>query len=379
MAEDRTAAVTIAGIAKSGPLFAPTWPPPVVPVTMVLPMLSESLGLFPVLGRTPTQDVKYVSRGVQLAERHRGSLPLSATFNGLELIWALGLGRAAFTIGGTDNPEEIVPGAYRHTFELDLDFHSHAWAFDEGVEFDGGVAFDQQMVRNSTVAIDKSLEAVWESRGATIQSLGFDDDGGTARINLGILSHSLDRDSATNTDLTSLVCPPWQHLRPEARTIRIGPQSEVTPLDSSHDQRVESWSMTINNALSSGQTQDSGLYIGEPRRRGVPLLSATVNLPRWSSDTLIDFAQAQSDVMASVVYTGDEIAATGENWELGIYFPSVRLVEPKIPTRGAQVYGQSYLLDLSAPDAPMAGMPATALLSPIIVQAVTDSAANPLF
>lgn len=377
---DRSAVESIAGFTLSAVATAPAWPPVVTQVVDLLPMLTETFGEIPVVrGQNQLRPSTGQGQSVQIGRVSRGNVNLWPTYNALEHVWAAVLGRMAYSQSGTLLPEEIVPGAYAHTYEIDPVWRSHAWTLDDGVTLDSGVMLNQQIVPHGTYAVDRG-DVVWEFAGACLTGVAFSSSPARMDMQLLGIGHSLSLSSVTNPDLSGVPKPAWQDVRHLDLTLRIGTQSTVTALSGADDVAPALFSVSMRHQIATQQRLDSGLYIGHPRRTGVPLVRGRISLPRYSDDVQHLRAIASDQLMIEAVYTGPEIAATGINYELGIYLPSVRLVQPQLPTRaGGRLYDQNYQLQASVPRETYAGMPATIAPSPIIVRLVTDSAVHPLY
>jgi hypothetical protein len=194
------------------------------------------------------------------------------------------------------------------------------------------------------------------------------------------LAYGLDRASATNPDLSALTPPLSIPLQFEQLELRLAPYSASTALDSGDAVSVNQFSVALDNALSARQTEASGLYIGEPKRGDFPGITGALRLPRYEADTLAGWAAAKTALMLSAVFTGPEIAATGEYFQVGIYLPTITLLEADLSTSGPEQHEPSFTFEATTPSAAAAGMPVVQdAPAPLIVQ-VTDSDANhPLY
>lgn len=377
---DRTGLATVAGLALSPSVTSETWPPGATTVTQLLPLLRESLAERPL--NTP-QNRQMPTTGPQagalLGRLAAGNLIVSPTLNGSELIWALIMGRMRYSDGVSTYPLEIVPGAYRHVYEVDDLYHAHAWRLNDGVLLDDGVDLDQQMLQHGTTVVDKGGESAWQFIGTNIARARLRTGDRESRLELETLCHSLEKDSVSNPNLDGATKPSWQHVEHVRLTFRIGPQSTITPLGPSDEFKLDTFDFEINHGIEGRQRSDTGFYIGAPRRARPPQFAATLSLPRVDSETLDDWARSSTRLMASATYDGAEIASTGEFYRFTIWMPDAILVENESPTDGGRVYAQRYGMFLNTPNEAVAGIPVTAELSPIVIEMQTDSGVNPFY
>ena len=370
---------TVAGFEIGDVVDISTWPPTVATVTKLLPMLSESVAEQPISTGQPRRlPAQGVEPGALLSLVSAGLISLQATYNDLEHVWAVALGRMPYSVSTVRRPEEIVPGAYRHTYEIDPTYHSHAWRLNDGVLLDDGIDINQQQITHGVFAVDRG-DVVHETNGVSIDTLQFISTNRAVLLNLGVIGHQLNLASITNPDLSGVTKPAWEPVQHVDADIRLGTQSTITPLGTGDRIDVATMRISLANRVVARQTLDSGLYISAPRRGRMQTLTGGINLPRYANDTLYNRARTGEQLMMQAVYTGPEIDATGIDYELGIYLPSVKLVSPVLPTRGARINTQDYTLQISTAPEAQAGMPATIEQSPIIVQLVTDSSVHPLY
>lgn len=373
---DRIGAASAGGLALSPAVTERTWPPAPSVVSKLLPLLNEGMVVNPII---TLQDLLSPEVGqapsIQRAKVYGGPLSVHATYNDIELLWGLWLGREAFSIGGTAQPEMLAAGVYRHTFEIDPQYHSHAWTFEEGVQLGSGVTIGHQILPSGTLAIEKE-DVLWEFRGWQVIAGVFSAGPRETKIRLNSVAYDLDLASVTNPDLSAASLPSFEDIRLLDMTLRIGPQSTITPLDSSNDVDVDRFQFGLTYSVSVEQRADSGLFIGEPRRVGVPQIRGVLGKPRYSDDVQSNRAFDSTPQMASAVFEGPEIGATGFNYELGVYFPHLELTNPNMAVRGAELIREDYAFQAGVPGDDYAGMPATTRRTPIIVQVVSGESGH---
>lgn len=373
--------ITKAAIRREAIVSVPTWP-------AVSPAAADVLLLFRThdVDERPqlTSHARHTPQGghqagSQVAKVSSGPMTLDGVYNGMAVVWAMALGRMAKRIGGTTNPETLASGAYRHTIEIDPVLHSHAWELGSGVQLGDGLLIGQQLARRCTLAIDHGV-STWAFKSAMVNQLELRAGVRDVSIGLSWLAHSLDRSSVTNPDLDSITQPNWLDLVFHQLELRIGPYSASTALDANDAAQLSGFRLQLNNNLVARRTEDSGLYMGEPKRQSLPVVSGAFTAPRYESDALTAWVNANTTLMASAVFTGPKIASTGFNYELGIYLPTITLREANLPTEGSGQQQQAYTFEATAPRAAAAGMPSVqSAETPLIVQVTDDNSAHALY
>lgn len=371
--------MTKAAIRREALVTTPTWPAASpVAANVLLPMLSHDVDERPAWQAHARLEPAAYQAGSQRARRASGPMVLEGVYNGLAVVWALALGRMAYRIGGTANPETLTSGAYRHTIEVDPVLHSHAWELGNGAQL-GDLLVGQQLARRATLAIDHQV-STWEFLSGMINTLTFSANPQAITIALTWRAHALDQGSGTNPNLTSVTQPSWVPLTFHELEFRIGAYSASTALDSGDAINISEFQFQLDNQLVTRQTESSGLYIAEPKRSGLPTVTGGFVVPRYEADTLKAWALANTTLMASAVFTGSEIAATGENYTLAIYFPTLTLNRLNMDTGDSGQQRQAFSFTATSPSAAAAGMPSTqSAETPLIVQVTDADSAKPLY
>jgi hypothetical protein len=209
---------------------------------------------------------------------------------------------------------------------------------------------------------------------------GLDLDAGPdgVALALALVAHSLTHASVINPDLDSADPAPQYPVAFTELELRLGVYSTTTPLDAGDAHDVSGIRLRVDNALSVRGDASTGLHIAEPKRRGPVQVSGELLLPRYSADTVLDWAADATELMASLVFTGPAIAATGFAYALRLWLPCVRLARASAPTTGADEPTQRVAFAAYAPQATPAGFPQTWLAGPLAVELVTDRQAHPL-
>lgn len=372
--------LTKAALRREALVATPTWPAASpAAANVLLPLLSCDVDERPAWSSHSRLSPASRQAGVQTARRVTGPMSLEGIYNGLAVIWALALGRQAYRIGGTDNPETLASGAYQHTFEIDPKHHSHAWELGSGVELGDGVDIGQQLARRSTLVIDHGVSC-WEFLSGMINTFQLSASPADVTLDLTWRGHSLDTASATNEDLDEVTQPAWVPISFHELEFRLGAYSASTALDGDDAIAITEFRLEIDNHLEMRQTEASGLYPGEPKRTEPVTITGGFSVPRYEADTLKDWALANTALMASAVFTGPEIASTGEFYQLAIWLPTITLSLANLDTGGSTMQRQAFSFEATSPSAAAAGMPGVQDdETPLIVQVTDEDSAKALW
>lgn len=301
------------------------------------------------------------------------TLPLPVTYEGLEPLWCCALGYQPKRHGSTVFPEEVVPGAYRHRYEIDNVLQADYWTSADGWDSGDGLASsEQQKTRRLTVAATTGNVAAWEWLSAMVEQLTLH-----GRVNrpltasVQFLAGTLDTTPTTNTlaALQALGTPTAPRVLWHHSVFRLGAYSASTPLDSSHNIRVSAFTLRLENRLVVTYSPRVTLTPEEHVRGDAPRITGQLTVPRYVADTLINGQRAGTTYMADLICTGEPIGVTGENYTLELYWPTIRLSAATQPVwNSAGQLSQTLGFEAYAPTTAAAGMPATIHPTPFIVQ-----------
>jgi hypothetical protein len=367
---------TRAALTREAIVTTPTWPAAsAAAATALLPLLSESVRERPVRESVTTVD------GVQapdtLARPVSGECALMATYNGLELLFALALGYQAKRYAGSVYPLQLATGVYQSRFEVDSDLRSLAW--DQTADgFSGGeLSAGQQRIRRATLCVDKQV-ATWESKSCMLNALELEATPAGVSLGLGLVAHSLTRASVVNPSLSALATPTaFSPVRFSELVCRIGAYSVSTALDSSNVLAVSGVRLSLDNRLAAQQSVTTAPYSDEPARIQPAQVAGSLFLPRYQADTLLAFADAGTELMADMVFSGPTIPGTASNYSLAFYLPAVSLLETDIPTTGP-AWHQVSMPFVAYPKTPGAGFPVGLKNGALMVEIVSELSTNPL-
>ncbi|HDY84869.1 hypothetical protein LCGC14_1452780 [marine sediment metagenome] len=237
--------------------------------------------------------------------------------------------RASATTATIDSAWISDPGAgsdyeisrvFSHTFECSTSLHIETFdnVFSNYSTETSGNSSDV-MMRHGTLVFEKTVDQ-WEWRGVMINQLTFN----YSIINgLNLTADMVPFDmllgSSVNTASTSwdYSAGPTAPIHLQERiigadlTFRIDDFSTGTLLSSTDNQGISEWTMNINNNLKTDQqTTISATHIDEPFRSGFREITGTVTLPRYAANTFFTKYQADTVLMASLIFEGSTLTGT---------------------------------------------------------------------
>lgn len=134
-------------------------------------------------------------------------------------------------------------------------------------------------------------------------------------------------------------------LFPDA-VFRLSTFSTSTPLSSTHNLGLSEFELTVENPLDDAQqTTESGLYRIESARNGKRKIYGSFALPRYTGNTRVNQVQTETDLMASLSFTGSVIA-TGISNALTLWMRRMRLETPDTTTPGTGVAPEKHSFKL---------------------------------
>jgi len=239
---------------------------------------------------------------------------LDTTFVGSDLPLALAMGVATY-VGGS--------GSNQYTFQDALaQFATFAW--------------------NKQDTSDP-----WELMGGMINSMTISGAAGESlKMSLDIMGHKLTIGSGATTTVANLDAlnadlPPlilFKHL-----VFRVGNQANILAAGDSAD--ISSFSITVNNNLSDSQqtTTDNSANFDinqpiQPVRNGKREVTLEITMPRYSAETLFDFATAETALQATLEATDPD----SPNSEWDVIFPNMKIETPSANVGGPEAIEQTF-------------------------------------
>lgn len=373
---------TRVGFKREALLYTNTWPSAAaIAVDTLLPVGEEALAEHATLAYSTTRTSNgSATHADVVAQDAAAPKTFDVRYQGLETIWACALGFQAKRISGTVFPEQLAVGAYKHRFEIDARLHGEAWELGDGFLL-GELTLGQQKVRRMTAASYRGGISVWEAKSVMVNTLELSGAPGQAlSMTLDTIAHSVSNTSVINT--TTVVNALSNVLAPRvlwhAGVFRLRPYSTSTALSGSDVISTQGASVRLSNTLERSAGRRTGLFTEEPQRSTVAEVTGSLTLPRYLVDTLILAQRAGTAYMMDIKFTGGQIAATGQNYALNLYFPTMHFPTTDVRTSGPGRIPVTLPFTCREPTAAAAGMPATHHLGALTVEVVSGLATNPL-
>jgi hypothetical protein len=368
---------TLAGFEREALVTTPTWPATTpARVRATLPLLSGSVtsGVRTQLVTTTASATGGAEDADVLDILPRAEIRLACYYQGLEGLYACGLGHMAKRLDGVVLPEQLAPGVYRHLFEVDTALSTvQRWDADaDGFLPGDGLDLEQRKVRRGTCAIARAV-SVWELLSCMVDHLTFagSKDGVTCTVQL--LAHSRQRPALTNTaaamdGLPRAVAPT---LLFTDLVVRLGVYSASVPLDVTNEIGVTSWSLTVQNQLAAQPGPRTWPAPEEYERGPEPVISGQLLLPRYASEALVDGWHENTRYSLVLQHTGPAIGATGYHYQCTLYLPYVTLTqaEPSGPSPAPATLPVQWAA--LVPPAPAAGFPVMSRATPLALEVIS--------
>ena len=268
----------------------------------------------------------------------------------------------------------VMSKEFKHVFELADSLYDQKWTELYASYPTGGVgtANDKILRRGSLGVLKSSTAKPWVWRSCMVNSMNVSCAAGSGvSIDFDIIPFDLDRASGTNDYAStsnwnfnaSATDSQEKIMFSDIDHFRLGAYSG-TELTSSHNIGISEFSISINNNLQGdAQSASSGLYGVQPTRNGSREVTGSITLPRYDSDTLVDFLANNTELMADLKFSGSTMDNDARSFR--IYINAMRLTSKSVPVGGSGILTQSF--DFQAfiptsnagyPNAPVTGMDA---------------------
>jgi hypothetical protein len=269
-------------------------------------------------------------------------------------------------------PTPLGAGAYRHLYEVSADLASEPWPTADAQPPTA------RLVRRGTFAAWRQV-SVWELMSGMVQSLALVSDGVTVHGEVVLMGDMLSRTSAVNTESTLQTLPPygWPLVSVRHGRLRLGPRSATVPLDAAHEVCYRSLEVRLENNLAASAGPRTALAPEEYTRTAPPVLTLSVELPRYHSDAWLDAWGLSTALMGDLAFTGPPIGGIAQPYQLTWYLPALRLTDVRPSPVALGLPSVRHVLQAEVPDQ-AAGMPATTFGGPCAVEVVCGVATNPL-
>lgn len=378
------APLTRCGLAIESQISSPAWPSASpATVSALLPILAPTPEVIAPLSALSTMSgYGPVTQQTQQTLPANLTVPFEVQYEGFEALWACALGYMARRHSSTMFPETIVSGAYRHRYEMDRVLQAVPWEIGDGWAIGSEIAIGQRKTRRLTVAATTGNVAAWEWLSAMVGQVTLRCGRAEPMIaETQFLAASLDTTPATNTlnALQALTPPTAPRVLWHQGVTRIGAYSASVALDSNDVIAANGFTMTLNNALNTSYSPRLTLTSEEFTRGATPpAVTGAFVVPRYTADTLLDGQRAGTTYMADLIFTGEDIGATGESYTLEFYWPTIKFTNAGPAWHGASMLGETLAFTASIPSAAAAGMPTTIHATPLIVQLQSSVSTHPL-
>jgi len=314
--------------------------------THMIPFSSESM----TMGVESLKNVSLVGAGAQLpADRIKetvsGGVEGQLAYQGWERLMAIAMGFEP----PDDSPATLAAGAYAHLLECDYDLQDRAWIATEDRTVNGWTANDRK-ARRGQIGFAKQVTD-WVFNSVMVNKVTISGTGNPSEIKIAfeLIGYDLYRGAYNSTNWTlpagSTALALFSQLVAKVGE-RAGGAGSLTTFGPS------SFEIGINNNLKGDdQTTTSGMHIVQPVRGGMQEITFKLEFPRYNSDltSLATWAELNTELAASLVFTGPQIGATGfyHTWEL--YMSSVRAKIPASNITGAAPLTQAIEFEVHRP------------------------------
>ena len=250
-----------------------------------------------------------------------------------------------------------VSNEFQHLFEMSKQLNDELWTDENSSYPTTGVGTsNDKIIRRGTFGVEKGT-SVWVWRSCYVNSMTLAASAGSGLTgSFELIPFNLDKGSATNTASTTW---DWKHGKSGANLFtpqeneramfsdvayfRIGAYSTVSggALSSSDDYGISDFSISVNNNLSAdAQSTTSGVHRMEPVRGGHREVSGSFSLPRYDSDTFINWLNNQTKLMAQIQFQGSTMETIARKFE--IFLSSIVLTKGSAPVGGPDALTQSF-------------------------------------
>jgi len=373
------------GFAREATIFTPTWPSvAIAPATVRLPAMTWDLQEPPTL------------RQVAPRTRHAGAQYSDVTarqpsvawqtdvyYDGMEVLWACGLGFMAKRVGTTVLPEQLGVGTYRHLYELDQHLEAEPWRLGDGFNLSGEIALNQHKVRRLSIGSWQNAQVVWEGLSFMLSQITFQGQAGQPlRCQVQGQGASVVQPATVNTSGGLAALSPltgrrvlYQHA---CTAMRLGPWSTTTPLGAGDTISPTAMTLTISHGGRRQSNRRLGLVPDEPQSQGVVRVSGDIPLPRAAGNTYVQAAKQGTPYMCDMTWTGPIIPASGIARRFRICVPYMRFEQAETAIGGPGRTPERLHFVALEPPLPSAGFPLTRYTGACMLEIISTRSTHPL-
>jgi len=251
---------------------------------------------------------------------------------------------------------------FRHKFEFSKQLSVENWA-DVYSSYDttGVLTSTDKIVRFGTLGIQKQVSD-WMFRGCMVNSMNFDMQANTSgKFSFDLVPYDLNRGSYHARDWGYNNSPNFPQINRKIvfkqSVLYVKEFSTTVGFTSSDILCANGFTLDVNNNLKADD-QDfcSGARRIEPTRAGERTVTGVISVPRYNSNTLLDYRDNQTDLMGKLIMTGDIIDGT-EEFELVFWLPHFRLTNGTPNVADAGKLTQQYDFQCLEPTGAASGFP----------------------
>jgi hypothetical protein len=270
-----------------------------------------------------------------------GSLEGRLRYRGWERLMAIAMGMEN-AVTGTASPETVVSGAYRHLLEQDQDLQDEGWLAGERT---GGSANDRKVRRGQLGLAKQVSDWVWYS--CMVQKMSIVGSPQGVDISFDLVGYDKVTGSYNSASWTVPSGSIAQALFQSA-VVKLG--LAAGGAGSTVEQAVSGFEITVENSLKGDdQTTTSGQNIIIPLRQTMRKTTLKLDYPRYNAATLHTYDDLDSELMASIEFTGPIITGATP-YEIAFFFSSLRTrVDDGSPVGGPGPLGMSFEWDAHRP------------------------------
>jgi len=264
----------------------------------------------------------------------------------------------------------ILASEFEHIFELAPQLHDQLWtSIFPTYPTVGVLAATDKIIRRGSFGVLKDIAGKPDiTRCCMINTMNLSlNQKGRMEVAFGLIGFDTDIDSGTNTDLDDLDFLQSGELIELAdfsmAEFYIKAYSTSVAFTTSDKINITSFQVGLNNSLSSDDFSfKSTPYIMQPSRAAKREVSGEITLPRYSDQTFKDWYDAETLLMAKIVFTGSTMDTI--NKELTIWIPALKLILFDNNIAGSSITTQKIRFQAIAPAGDAKDFPVMNLTEP---------------
>jgi hypothetical protein len=294
------------------------------------------------------EDVRLIGAGGQLpadviSDKVLGGVEGPLAYQGWERLLMAALGYE----NPDASPVTLVSGAYAHLFECEYDLQDSAWnSGDDRIA--GGWSANDRKVRRGQIGFRKQVTD-WVFGSVFVNKMTLSGNPKEVKIAFDLIGYDLYLGAYNSASWTlpagSAALSIFPQLVVKVGT-RAGGTAGLATMGSS------SFELVVNNNLKADdQSNTSGTHILQPVRGGMQNISLKLDFPRYNTDltNLIGYSDDNTELAASLAFTGPIIGVTAYNHMWNLFMSSLRAKNPNVPITGPAPLTVAVEFDVSRP------------------------------